>query len=88
MAEYSFHEEQQSRSPNVPGRGDSKLVQAVMRYSGGLIKSKEQAMLILLVVAILGLVLTAYLVLQATSGPQSVEPGINPATGERLPDEI
>lgn len=88
MAEYSFHEEEQFTSPNTSVRGESKLVQAVMRYSGGLIKSKEQAMLILLVVAILGLVLTAYFVLKATNGPQPVEPGVNPATGERLPEEM
>mgnify|MGYP005866015817 CR=1 FL=1 len=87
MSEFSFHEENSYRTPNNQPPKQSWLVSLVIKLSGGKIKNTQQATVTLLVIAVLGFALTIYFMSQA-GGPPPVEPGVNPATGERLPEEF
>jgi len=72
--------------------GESRLVQWLIRYSGGLIKNEKQANLVLISLTILLFVLSLYLMITQIKTPPSIpQTEYSPYEGyggKELPDEF
>jgi len=69
-----------------------KIIQWLIKYSGGLIKNEKQAAYVLFVVIVFSLIISCWLILEKSSTPESIE-GTKHAPdegygGRELPDEF
>lgn len=80
-------QEKQQRPENVFLPGTPKVIQWVIRYSGGLIKDEKQANYVL--IGFVVVVIIVSLVLVFGEGAREIERNINPETGEEvIPGQI
>lgn len=65
MGKITFHDQVQKTKPRQTDGGS--ITQFFVRYSLGLIKSKEQAMLAMVVISLVALGIAAYIILNSTA---------------------
>lgn len=82
-----FEDEEFQRSVDYHNSQTPKVIQWVIKYSGGYIKNKNQANYVVLGFIILAIIISLFLFFGGDEEAQ-ITPGINPETGEELPGEI
>lgn len=83
-ADVRFDESQYSNSSY--GNNTSKLIQAVIKYSGGLVKNEKQATYVLIVLIIVFLLISLSMFKSAFSGPSVAPEGFRGDAYDLLDD--
>ena len=82
-----------SEEPRVPSSyytGTPKIIQWVIKYSGGLVKNEKQARYVLIGVMVLAIIISLFLIFSGGGTRQNTEP-YRPNTkygGQELPDTV
>ena len=83
----TFEGEESQHSARSFNSENPKIVQWVIKYSGGYIKDEKQASYILIGFVAVAIIISLFLIF-SVGGETQITPGINSETGEELPGEI